>query len=301
MQLSGSITALATPFSVDGEIDLEAWRRLLAQQIDGGIEGIVVAGSTGEAAALYDREFDAILRCAVELAGGRIPVLAGTGQSNTAKTIEQTRRAAALGADAALVVTPPYVRPTQAGLVAHYRAVADDGALPVVLYNVPPRTGSDMLPDTVAQLAGHSRIIGIKEAVSDPERMRALLEFRAPDFAVLSGDDPTACRAMLAGADGIISVASNVLPKSFRRLGELARAGKRDEAEAWDARMAQVYDFLGVESNPIPVKALLARQGIGYGLRLPLLPLSAIHHDAAAAIAVAVRELELDCRDSIVA
>ena len=146
MRLSGSITALATPFTAAGEIDLEAWQRLLQLQLEGGIQGVVVAGSTGEAAALYDAEFDALLRSAVEIAAGRIPVLAGTGLSNTAKTIEQTRRAAALGADAALVVTPPYVRPTQAGLIAHYHAIADDGALPLVLYNVPSRTGCDLLP-----------------------------------------------------------------------------------------------------------------------------------------------------------
>lgn len=301
MQLSGSITALATPFSVGGEIDLDAWRRLLALQLDRGTQAIVVAGSTGEAAALYDAEFDTLLRSAVEQVAGRIPVLAGTGLSNTAKTVEQTRRAAALGADAALVVTPPYVRPTQAGLIAHYRAIADDGALPVVLYNVPGRTGSDLLPPTVAELVGHARIIGIKEARSEPERMAALLAFRKDDFAVLSGDDPTACRAMLAGADGVVSVASNVLPASFRRLCDLARAARRAEAEAWDARMTAAYDFLGVESNPIPVKALLTRQGIGHGLRLPLLPLSADHQEAAAVMAGVVRELEHACRDPLAA
>ena len=206
-----------------------------------------------------------------------------------------------MGADAALVVTPPYVRPTQAGLVAHYRAVADDGALPVVLYNVPGRTGVDMLPETVAELAGHPRIIGIKEACSEPERMAALLALRNEAFAVLSGDDPTACRAMLEGADGIISVASNVLPAAFRRLCDLARAGKRVEAEAFNARLEAICDFLGVEPNPIPVKALLTRQGIGHGLRLPLLPLSAIHEDAAATIAIAVHELEHACRDPLAA
>lgn len=301
MRLSGSITALATPFDASGEIDLDAWHQLLALQLDGRTEGIVVAGSTGEAAALYDAEYDTLLRSAVELVAGRIPVLAGTGQSNTAKTIEQTRRAAALGADAALVVTPPYVRPPQAGLVAHYRAVADDMALPVVLYNVPGRTGGDLLPETVAELAGHPRIIGIKEARSEPERMQALLEFKSADFAVLSGDDPTACRAMLAGADGVISVGSNVLPASFRRLCDLARAGDTGLAQDWDARLRAAYDFLGVESNPIPVKALLALQGIGHGLRLPMLPLSAAHHDAAVTMVGAIRELENVCRESFAA
>ena len=278
MRLSGSITALATPFTASGELDLDAWNRLLDEQLAAGTQAIVVAGSTGEAAALFDAEYDTLLRIAVERVGGRIPVLAGTGLSNTAKTIELTRRVAALGADAALVVTPPYVRPTQAGLVAHYLAIADDGALPIVLYNVPGRTGCDLLPETVAQLAPHPRIVGIKEARSEPDRMDALLAFKDDGFAVLSGDDPTACRAMLAGADGVISVASNVVPRAFRRLADLARAGQRDAALALDARLQTAYDFLGVEPNPIPVKALLARQGIGHGLRLPLLPLSTAPH-----------------------
>ncbi|KQY52056.1 4-hydroxy-tetrahydrodipicolinate synthase [Lysobacter sp. Root494] len=295
MRLSGSITALATPFNAAGELDLDAWQRLLQQQLDAGTQAIVVAGSTGEAAALYDAEFDLLLRTAVEFVAGRIPVLAGTGLSNTAKTIEQTRRAAALGADAALIVTPPYVRPTQAGLIAHYRAIADDNALPIVLYNVPGRTGGDLLPETVAELCGHPRIVGIKEARAEPERMEALLKFKSGDFAVLSGDDPTACRAMLAGADGVISVASNVLPAAMRRLCDLARAGKADAANEIDAQLQQAFDFLGVEPNPIPVKAVLALQGIGHGLRLPLLPLSTVHADAASSTTAMVRELESAC------
>jgi 4-hydroxy-tetrahydrodipicolinate synthase len=295
LRLSGSITALATPFNPAGELDLDAWQRLLQQQLDAGTQAVVVAGSTGEAAALYDVEFDLLLRTAVEFVAGRIPVLAGTGLSNTAKTIEQTRRAAALGADAALIVTPPYVRPTQAGLIAHYRAIADDNGLPVVLYNVPGRTGGDLLPETVAELCGHPRIVGIKEARSEPDRMEALLKFRSGDFAVLSGDDPTACRAMLAGADGVISVASNVLPAAMRRLCDLARAGRLDAAHEIDAQLQPAFEFLGVEPNPIPVKAVLALQGIGHGLRLPLLPLSAAHADAASTMAATVRELESAC------
>ena len=299
MRLSGSITALATPFNAAGELDLDAWQRLLQQQLDAGTQAVVVAGSTGEAAALYDVEFDLLLRTAVEFVAGRIPVLAGTGLSNTAKTIEQTRRAAALGADAALVVTPPYVRPTQAGLIAHYRAIADDNGLPVVLYNVPGRTGGDLVPETVAELCGHPRIVGIKEARNEPDRMEALLKFRSGDFAVLSGDDPTACRAMLAGADGVISVASNVLPTAMRRLCDLARAGKSDAAHEIDAQLQPAFEFLGVEPNPIPVKAVLALQGVGHGLRLPLLPLSAAHADAASIMAATVRELESACAGAI--
>ena len=301
MRLSGSITALATPFDAAGEIDLDAWRRLLQAQLEGGTQALVVAGSTGEASALYDVEYDAILRIAVELVAGRVPVLAGTGLSNTAKTIEQTRRVAALGADAALVVAPPYVRPTQEGLLAHYRAVADDGTLPIVLYNVPSRTGCDLLPETVAALAPHPRIVGIKEARSESERMDALLALKSKDFAVLSGDDPTACRAMLAGADGLVSVASNVLPRSFRRLCDLARGGDADAANALDARLRRSCDFMGIEPNPIPVKAILARNGIGHGLRLPLTPLSSQHAEFAASIAAEIRDLESSCRDPFAA
>ena len=274
MSLSGSITALATPFTVDGALDLDAWQRLLDQQLRGGTQGIVVAGSTGEAAALSDAEFDSLLQVAVEKVQGRIPVLAGTGQMNTAKTIAQTRLAAAAGAQIALVVTPPYVRPTQAGLIAHFRAVADEGGLPVVLYNVLGRTGCDLLPETVAELVAHPQIIGIKEASADPARWSALLALRSDDFVVLSGDDGTACRAMLAGADGLISVGSNALPAAFRRLCDLARQGESAVAQAWDARMQAYYPFLGIQSNPIPVKALLQGLGYGAGLRLPLLPLA---------------------------
>lgn len=298
MHLIGSITALATPFDASGELDLDAWRRLITVQLERGTQALVVAGSTGEAAALFDVEYDALLRAAVEVVAGRVPVLAGTGVSSTLKTVELTRRAAALGADVALVVTPPYVRPTQAGLVAHYRAVADDGALPVVLYNVPGRTGTDMLPETVGELVVHPRIIGIKEARADEPRMQALLALRSNGFTVLSGDDPTACRAMLAGADGVISVASNVLPGAFRRLCDLARAGRADEARAWNARLAPICDFLGVEPNPIPVKALLKRQGIGHDLRLPLTALSSAHADDATRADELARTLELECVES---
>ena len=299
MRLSGSITALATPFTAAGELDLDAWRRLLQMQREGGTQGVVVAGSTGEAPALFDSEYDALLRAAVEELGGHVPVLAGTGLSNTAKTIEQTRRAAALGADAALVVTPPYVRPTQAGLVAHFRTIADDVALPIVLYNVPGRTGCDLLPESVAALVGHERIVGIKEARNEPERMQALLALRSDDFAVLSGDDPTAARAMLAGADGIVSVASNVVPASFRRLCDLARAGEETETLALDARLGDLYEFLGIESNPIPLKAILSRKGIGSGLRLPLTTLSQAHAALAERIIAAIAEIELSSRDTL--
>lgn len=301
LYLSGSITALATPFATSGELDFDAWRRHLRNQLDAGTQAVVVAGSTGEANALSDAEYDSLLQVAIEIVDGRVPVLAGTGLSNTAKTIDATRRAAALGADAALVVTPPYVRPTQAGLIAHYRAVADDGALPVVLYNVPGRTGCDLLPETVAVLAPHPQIVGIKEARAEPERMDALLALRSDAFSILSGDDPTAARAMLAGADGTISVASNVIPAAFRRLCDLARSGARAETAAWDTQLQPIYDFLAVEPNPIPVKAILDRQGLGRGLRLPLTDLSPVHAAQADAIAARIAALETSARDVLAA
>jgi len=292
LSISGLITALATPFRADGTVDAEAWQRLLARQLAAGVQGVVVAGSTGEAAALADEEYDALLRAAVATLGGRMPVMAGTGASATARTIEATRRAARNGASHALVVTPPYVRPTQQGLLRHYLAVAEQGGLPVVLYNVPARTGCDLLPETVAELAGHPNIVGIKEAVGDMARLKALLALQGDGFAILSGDDGSAARSLLAGADGLVSVGSNVLPGTFRTLCDLARAGDHDAAEAWDARLQPYHDFCGVEPNPIPVKALLQRLGIGHGLRLPLLSLSDAHHAAADHLAAAVDALE---------
>jgi 4-hydroxy-tetrahydrodipicolinate synthase len=292
VHLTGSITALATPFGASGEVDFPAWRRLLDVQLAAGTRAVVVAGSTGEAATLSDAEYAALVEAAVVQVEGRIPVLAGTGASGTDKTIAQTRLAKAAGAQLALVVTPPYVRPTQPGLVLHYLRVAEEGGLPVVLYNVPGRTGTDMLPDTVAQLCGHPQVVGLKEARGDVERWDALYPLRSAGFALLSGDDPTFLRAVRGGADGVISVASNVVPRAFARIFAALAAGRDDEAGALDARLQPLFDFLGVEPNPIPVKDLLRRLGIGSGLRLPLVPLSDVHTAAAEAADRLGRALE---------
>jgi 4-hydroxy-tetrahydrodipicolinate synthase len=292
LRIEGSITALATPFTAAGDIDYSAWHRLLEMQVVGGTQAIVVAGSTGEAAALEDVEYDRLLSTTVDVIAGRIPVLAGTGLQSTAKTIALTRRARASGASAALIVTPPYVRPTQAGLLVHYTQLAEQGGLPIVLYNVPTRTGCDLLPETVAQLRSHPEIVGIKEARGDIERIRALLPLRAEGFTVLSGDDPTAGQAMLAGADGVISVASNVVPAAIRRLCDHARRGDAMAVATLENRLQPLLAFLGVEPNPIPVKALLNRLGIGIGLRLPLLPLSSQHARDANNLATACVRLE---------
>ena len=293
MQITGSITALVTPFAAEGSVDLPAWKRLLRAQLDAGTQGLVVAGSTGEAAALDTDEFRLLLGTAVAEVAGAVPVLAGTGFSSTEKTVQQTRLAASLGASAALVVTPPYVRPTQEGLLRHYLEVATRGDVPVVLYNVPSRSGCDLLPDTVEQLLGHERIVGIKEARAEPERMQALLALAGERFVVLSGDDPTACRAMLAGAAGCISVASNVVPHAYRGLCDAARAGNAEQAWGLDRELQAVFAFLGCEPNPIPAKALLSALGACEDiLRLPLLPLSPGPRSGLAALAALVRRLD---------
>jgi 4-hydroxy-tetrahydrodipicolinate synthase len=287
----GSICALATPFR-GGAVDFDAFSRLIDFQLENGTQGFVVAGSTGEAHALDQDEYDRLLRHAVARVGGRVAVLAGTGTANTRKTVELTRRAQALGADAALVVTPYYVRPTQEGLLHHFTDVADHGGLPIVIYNVPGRTGCDLKPETTAKLALHDGIVAIKEAVGDAERIAALARIRGPHFAFLTGDDPTAIAAMLAGAEGVISVANNVAPRPFRALCDAARAGDRASAQAWHDALAPLFDLVGVESNPIPVKWALAHIGIGTSeLRLPLTTLSAAHHERARRILDGVTQL----------
>ncbi len=293
MQLSGSLTALITPFDAAGAIDFAAWQRLVEWQIKSGIDGIIVAGSTGEAAALSDDEYGELIRTAVKYVAGRIPVLAGTGQSNTAKTIAQTRLAKSCGADIALVVTPPYVRPTQAGLVEHYQMVADQGGLPLVLYNVPGRTGCDMQPETVAALCRHPNIIGLKEARGDEERWSALYPLSSAHFSLLSGDDPTFVRAIQGGAAGVISVASNVVPGTFSKICRHLQAGEIEQAISLNRQLQDLYDFLGCEPNPIPVKAILTRLGCGIGLRLPLMPLSAAYGKNAESMTAACKALEL--------
>ncbi len=280
MTLSGSIVALATPFGAnDHALDLDACGRLIDAQIAGGTRAIVMAGSTGEAAALDEREFSSLLAFAVERIGKRVPVLAGTGLSATKKTIAQTRRAKDAGVDVALVVAPAYVRPTQEGMYRHFSEIAEHGGLPVVLYNVPSRTACDLLPETVAKLTRHGNIVGIKEARSERERMQALLTYQSDRFAVLSGDDPTAMRAMLDGAKGVISVAANAAPAAFAQMCERAIACDVDAATRADARLRDLYDFTGVEPNPIPVKWLVSALGFGTAdMRLPLVPLSPAHH-----------------------
>ncbi|HUH55225.1 MAG TPA: 4-hydroxy-tetrahydrodipicolinate synthase [Rhodanobacter sp.] len=275
MNIRGSICALVTPFTADGGLDLPAFARLLDYQLEGGTQGVVVAGSTGEAHMLEPEEFDRLLTFAVRHVNGRVPVIAGTGEAGTAKTVEATRRAQALGADAALVVVPYYVRPTQEGMRRHFLEVADHGGLPLLLYNVSIRTACDMLPETVARLRDHPAIIGIKEARGDAERIRALAELAGENFVYLSGDDATATDAMLAGANGTVSVVANLVPKAFRALCDAAVSGDREAAARCLAALEPLLKALNCAPNPIAVKAGLPELGLGLALpRLPLVELN---------------------------
>ena len=274
VDIRGSICALVTPFAADGSLDLDAFGRLIDQQIAGGTQALVVAGSTGEAHMLEAEEFDQLLAFALERTDRRVPVIAGTGEAGTARTIATTRRAQALGADAALVVVPYYVRPTQEGLLRHFTAVADAAGLPVLLYNVPGRTGCDLLPETVARLREHPAIVGIKEARGDEQRITALAELARADFVYLSGDDASAGSAMLAGAAGTVSVVANLAPAAFRRLCDAATAGDQAATARCREALAPLLEALDCAPNPIAVKAGLPALGLGSDrLRLPLVAL----------------------------
>ncbi|WP_329740708.1 4-hydroxy-tetrahydrodipicolinate synthase [Dyella sp. A6] len=282
MSIRGSICALATPFGADGALDLSAFGRLLDSQLEGGTQAVVVAGSTGEAHMLEHDEYDRLLAFAVERVAGRIPVIAGTGEAGTAKTVALTRRARKLGADAALVVAPYYVRPTQEGMRRHFLEVAEQGGLPVVLYNVPSRTACDIEPATVARLHDHPMIVGIKEARGDAARIRALAELVRPDFVYLSGDDATAGEAMLAGAAGTISVVANLVPRVFRALCDAATGGDRDGTARCGAMLDPLLKALECAPNPIAVKAGLPE--LGLGLAMPRLPLVELEEGPARAL-----------------
>lgn len=283
MNLSGSICALATPFrSSDLALDLEAFGRLIEYQVAGGTSAVVVAGSTGEGSFLDADEFVRLIGEAARIVGGRVPVIAGSGLQSTRKTIEQTRLARDAGADLALVVAPAYVRPTQEGLYRHFHEVANSAGMPILLYNVPSRTACDLMPETVARLASHPAIAGIKEAVADPTRMRDLLGLRSEDFRIYSGDDATCARSIMDGADGVVSVAANVAPAALQELCALAAAGKAESAHVANSGLTELYEVLSVEPNPIPVKWLLHKLEIcSQWPRLPLLPLSAEYHGQA--------------------
>ena len=280
----GSIPALVTPMGEDGSIDFGAWEKLLDFHLAAGTDGVVVGGTTGESPVLERGEIEQLIRRAKSQIGGRIPVIAGSGTNSTAGSVALSRAAEAAGADALLVVTPYYNKPTQEGLFQHFSAVADAVDIPVILYNVPGRTACDMLADTVARLSQHPRIAGVKEATGDIARGVAILRQSRPGFVLLSGDDPTAAELIRIGARGVISVTANVAARAMHELCAAGLAGRHGEAMAINERLIPLHKALFVESNPIPVKWAVHRLGlIGPGIRLPLTPLSVPLHGAVAA------------------
>jgi 4-hydroxy-tetrahydrodipicolinate synthase len=235
-----------------------------------------VGGTTGESPTLDRAELEELIRRARRRAAGRVPVIAGSGTNGTAKAIALSRLCESAGADALLLVTPYYNRPTQLGMRRHFAAIADSVGIPVILYNVPGRTACDLLPATVLELAAHPRIVGIKEATGDLARIREIVAGAPTGFDVLSGDDPTAGQAMQHGACGVISVTANVAPRAMHQRCAAALAGRHADAGVIDAQLAELHTSLFVEPNPIPAKWALERLGlIGPGIRLPLTPLSA--------------------------
>ena len=278
--ITGSIVALVTPMHRDGSVDWEALDRLLDLHITAGTGAIGAVGTTGESATLSVPEHCDVIKHCVQHVAGRIPILAGTGANATWEAIELTRAAAEAGADACLLVTPYYNRPSQEGLYQHFKAIAEAIDVPQVLYNVPGRTAVDMQNETVERLASLTNVVGIKDATGDLARGRDLIARCGEEIGIYSGDDATAMELMLAGGRGHISVTANVAAAQMAQMCRLALAGDREGASAINEQLAPLNRALFLEANPIPVKWALQQQGlIGEGIRLPLTPLAPAFHD----------------------
>lgn len=270
------MVALVTPMLDDESVDFASLEKLVEFHIDAGTDAIVAVGTTGESATLDMEEHCAVVKFVVDKVNKRIPVIAGTGANSTSEAIQLTQCAKEAGADACLLVTPYYNKPTQEGLYLHHKKVAEAVAIPQILYNVPGRTACDMLPETVIRLARIDNIIGIKEATGDLSRIAKIKAGVSDDFDLYTGDDATAVEFILAGGHGGISVTANVAPKACHEIYKAALAGDAETARRLDAPLAALHRDLFVESNPIPVKWALAEMGlIGHAIRLPLTPLSA--------------------------
>lgn len=276
---SGSMVALVTPMHKDGSVDQESLARLVEFHVENGTDAIVAVGTTGESATLNEQEHCQTIKQIVELANNRVPVIAGTGANSTSEAIELTKCAMDAGADACLLVTPYYNKPTQEGLYQHFKTIAENVAIPQILYNVPGRTAVDMLPETVARLADIANIVGIKEATGDLQRGKQIMDECGDKLDVYSGDDATAMELILMGAKGDISVTANVAPKLMHEMCAAALAGDRETASRINERLIPLHQKLFVESNPIPVKWALYDMGlIPEGIRLPLTVLDAKYH-----------------------
>ena len=284
--LKGSITALVTPMESDGEINWEGLQDLIEWHISSSTSGLVVVGTTGESATLDVSEHVQLIERTVDISNGRIKVIAGTGANSTKEAIYLTSSAKSAGADAALLVTPYYNKPTQEGLYLHYRLIADEVDFPQILYNVPSRTGCDLTNETIMRLVDHQNIVGLKDATGDLGRLEDFItnldSEQKDNFAFYSGDDPTATEFMINGGTGTISVTSNIVPKTISDICGYALSGEAKRARELDRKLVRLNQILFIESNPIPVKWLLNRIGrITDGIRLPLSHLDSKFHDKA--------------------
>ena len=271
----GSFVALVTPFKDDESLDEAKLKELIEFQIDGGTHGIVPCGTTGESPSLSEEEHDRVIEITVDTVNGRVPIIAGTGSNSTARTLRATEHAKAAGADAALIVTPYYNKPNQQGLYAHYMKIADSVDIPIIIYNVPPRCGTDILSDTVAQLADHPNIVGLKEATGELKRSSELVSMCPDDFVVLSGDDINTLPILSVGGKGVISVVANVDPADIAETCNAFKAGNIELARKLHYKTMPLAVDLFIETNPIPAKTALMLMGKLNGkLRLPLAPLT---------------------------
>lgn len=275
----GAIVAIVTPFK-NGEVDEEALRGLVEFQIENGTDGIVPCGTTGESATLSHEEHGRVIEIVVDAVNKRVPVIAGTGSNNTKEAIRLTKHAHEVGTDGVLMVTPYYNRPTQEGLYQHYKKVAEEVPIPIILYNVPSRTGTNLLPETNARLSKISNIVGVKEATADLKQVSKIIELCDDDFAIISGDDFTVFPILCVGGKGVISVTSNVVPADMAGLIDAFEAGDMRKAKELHYKMRPLMDALFFETNPIPTKATLAMMGkIEYELNLPLCRMSDANYE----------------------
>lgn len=275
----GSMVALVTPMSEDGSIDFNSLSELIEWHIANQTDGLVILGTTGESATILFAERDAILRKVVDQVAGRLPVIAGTGTNSTVETINLTKHAMEVGMDACLLVTPYYVKPTQEGLYYHYAAVANEVPLPQILYNVPSRTGCDLLPETIGRLSKITNIIGLKEATGNIERVKQILAECNHRLDLYSGDDATSLDFMLEGGKGVISVTANIAPKLMHDMCNAALQNNQPLAKEYQDKLMPLHENLFIESNPIPVKYALHEMGkIPSGIRLPLTVLASQYH-----------------------
>lgn len=277
---TGSLVALVTPFDANDRVDNDAVERLVDFHVREGSDGLVVAGTTGESPTLERDEHAALIRLVVEAADGRLPVIAGTGSNSTKQTIDLSLSVADTGIDGYLMVAPYYNKPGQEGIYQHFRTIADAVAKPIMLYNVPGRTVTDIKPETVGRLAGHENIFGLKDATGEMQRLKETKERVPDDFMLYSGDDFTACAFIEGGGHGVVTVSGNVAPRLMAEMCHAAAAGDTARASAVDEQLQPLNTALFLESNPIPVKWVLAQMGlIAPGIRLPLTSLDERHHE----------------------